>query len=1415
LADLKLIGAVAVKVRPDAKGFRGDAKRQILKELAGQEYEVVVDLDLDATGVREKAKRAVRDVRQEVDKTFNVKVGVDPDALRKASSDIGRMLKDFKVSDVKVNMDQDYLRRAGAKLNAALNAASAAGINVDVNTTDGLEKAKRDIDEFLKKEDGKGVKFKSDMTGLEVAAAQLKYATRDRKVNFFVDVNKKSLIVAEGLIKSLAGLGVLTSVGRNLESLIVNFDKFSLKSAGWATAIGNVVNALAFIGTSAFTVGEGMVQSIGLLATLPTALAAVASAVAINVAGFKNFKSAIDGDADALAALPEEARAAALALRGTWDSIQKPVQKAFWVGMGESIQRFAANVIPVLRDGLTAVADDVGRFNAGILDSFDEIAKNGDMKKMFGNLEGFFRQASAASKPFFDALNTLGLRGSDYLPRFGGFLADIAQGFDDWITKADEAGKINVWIEKGVQSLKDMGSVGKSVVDMFKGITRAVNDAGGGGLPEFRDNMRDIADIMLAEPFRSRMATIFAGARQGATELNKGVKDLGETIGNSAGYVNELLKGLGKLGGGLLSGIAKTLGQLQFQTGTLEGIRDMQTALHDLGPSFEGLGRIIGNMSRVSGEIFKGVAPVINTIVGFLDRSVGKLSGNLEKFAPAITGLVNALVTAASGPLSAVVDLLDLTLGAFNNLPEPIKLATGAFAVFLALRGPLGSFLGTVQTGWSKFADSARVGAKSAETSTKRIGDFVYAADGTVRKFDGQPMVRQLQTIGDKAKAVGKSIGGSLMAFAGGPWGVALAVAGTAVAMLGDQAAKQKSKIDDLTTALDGQRGINSATEKVIASQLRAKDSFLFWEKASIADSAGNIGISLRDLQKAAEGVPESIEAVNAAIKRAGENKTGLQSVVDTFKVLSDTMNKSGSGGSLGGGFAGFLSNIFGSDAAKTGAGLQKIKDDLTAAREEVEKTSKQLGIPVGTSAGIIAAIEVLADKASNADDKLRAVNDIIRQMNGKTSLDDAIQTSNDAARDFVANLQKIVDIGNGEGLSLPALFKADGSINTVSKAGSDLRTELMKVADAGRDSALRLALAQKDPQVAVTTLRSEMQKTRDLIAQQLTIGGVPPEQIDAILAQLDLDPAKIEMLLNPESKDKALADLKAANGEAQATVAAPAVLGLDVDASSKFAPKLGAAQYEIGKFDNLKPTPQLDANSSKFDGAIAQAQGKGAGLDATTFRPSLDANKSPFDTAASAVRSAGNALSSSTFSPTVNIVGNALSVLGSVIGGLQSISGKVFSATVNVVKNLLGGAGEDGMVYDGLGKFSKKFQPKFFENGGLQFETPGQAKIYPGSSTWRVFAEETTGGEAYIPLSASKRARSTAILDDVAKRFGYELYERGGTRGGSSAPQGGSGDGLHIHVDAAPGVAYQYAQEVAAATVTRARDMQVMYDVA
>lgn len=59
------------------------------------------------------------------------------------------------------------------------------------------------------------------------------------------------------------------------------------------------------------------------------------------------------------------------------------------------------------------------------------------------------------------------------------------------------------------------------------------------------------------------------------------------------------------------------------------------------------------------------------------------------------------------------------------------------------------------------------------------------------------------------------------------------------------------------------------------------------------------------------------------------------------------------------------------------------------------------------------------------------------------------------------------------------------------------------------------------------------------------------------------------------------------------------------------------------------------------------------------------------------------------------------------------------------------------------------------FAQGGFHEDHTAQI-ARPGAM--RLWAEPETGGEAYIPLAQSKRGRSSAILADVAQRFGYGL---------------------------------------------------------
>ncbi|WP_327349656.1 phage tail tape measure protein [Streptomyces sp. NBC_01321] len=83
------------------------------------------------------------------------------------------------------------------------------------------------------------------------------------------------------------------------------------------------------------------------------------------------------------------------------------------------------------------------------------------------------------------------------------------------------------------------------------------------------------------------------------------------------------------------------------------------------------------------------------------------------------------------------------------------------------------------------------------------------------------------------------------------------------------------------------------------------------------------------------------------------------------------------------------------------------------------------------------------------------------------------------------------------------------------------------------------------------------------------------------------------------------------------------------------------------------------------------------------------------------------------------------------------------------------------------LGKRSTKFVADLGRaNKGLSYAqggvlTPG---LYATSNGLVRFAEPSTGGEAYIPLGQSKRPSATAVLEDVAQRFGYTLTANGVT---------------------------------------------------
>jgi hypothetical protein len=126
---------------------------------------------------------------------------------------------------------------------------------------------------------------------------------------------------------------------------------------------------------------------------------------------------------------------------------------------------------------------------------------------------------------------------------------------------------------------------------------------------------------------------------------------------------------------------------------------------------------------------------------------------------------------------------------------------------------------------------------------------------------------------------------------------------------------------------------------------------------------------------------------------------------------------------------------------------------------------------------------------------------------------------------------------------------------------------------------------------------------------------------------------------------------------------------------------------------------------------------------------------------------------------------GQAIGSIAAVARALNALNGKTANTwTIHNIKtnystsnSVSGGKSVHEMVGSANGNI---FRGRAYANGGVENHVAEIAQ-----PSMRLWAEPETGGEAYIPLAASKRPRSMAILDEVANRFGYRLdkFAKGG----------------------------------------------------
>lgn len=146
----------------------------------------------------------------------------------------------------------------------------------------------------------------------------------------------------------------------------------------------------------------------------------------------------------------------------------------------------------------------------------------------------------------------------------------------------------------------------------------------------------------------------------------------------------------------------------------------------------------------------------------------------------------------------------------------------------------------------------------------------------------------------------------------------------------------------------------------------------------------------------------------------------------------------------------------------------------------------------------------------------------------------------------------------------------------------------------------------------------------------------------------------------------------------------------------------------------------------------------------------------------------------------TLSAVDNASSIISRAVGWLSSFKSKSITLTTTRVSNF--GTGSSSKFADGgiqgLGSGLQGLPSgrKVHAYAGGGFENH-QAQITSPTAPIRVWSEPETGGEAYIPMSSTKRTRSLAIWSEVGRRFG--VFNNGGVTG----EPGATSPGVNVNV--------------------------------
>lgn len=570
------------------------------------------------------------------------------------------------------------------------------------------------------------------------------------------------------------------------------------------------------------------------------------------------------------------------------------------------------------------------------------------------------------------------------------------------------------------------------------------------------------------------------------------------------------------------------------------------------------------------------------------------LKGDLENLSGSMESLMISVGEGAQGPLRKMVQGLDTLVDTFAGLPSGAQQTIVVMASLAGVFGAVHKAAGNLNGSTSRMANNiglaidpiqrVKTALGSAQTAFQMFKASSMSASEQMEAFGTSASKAQLKTAGFKA------VGSSVMSLLGGPWGIALTVAGAALSAFISRQQKAKEAAEQLQSALESGSNISETIAGAYQDMSSGGVKLTTW-----LDKAG---ISLTDMTSAAMGNEAALKRVNKQIKEIDKPGIGGTAAAAIKKALKEE---------------------------------SKAYDDASRKANEKSKAAKNAVDADGKSASAAKeAASANKELGSSASDASSQIDDLVQALFG---LESGNLTADQAVDQLNQKIGELSDTCKDNGV----VFDQSGNLlDRFSEQGTKTKQALEDIASSAQNAAEKILKQGESTNFSsdeIERANGVLQDARDAIIRQAEASGMSEQAANALAdrwglssdsikasidnirmtadnnkAKLDVDDSKAKSKTkgaetNLDKFNKKIAKAKLDADAKKATASAKKAqkmmddfnrkhVNATIDATDKASKKANTASKNIGKLNGKKATARLDAKdnaSPKVDKANAK----------------------------------------------------------------------------------------------------------------------------------------------------------------------------------------------------------------------------------